>query len=114
MDGITVKYNTIIELMDCVRPCYDYSDWMWLDWYMQSMWRYVLSANYIQLINNGKNKGEVIYIDGRHKYLGNITGFINITQPGTTNKQLNFIYEGHEGNQVVMCTVKRLLSGKSY
>ena len=30
MDGITVKYNTVTELVDYVRPCYDYSDWMWL------------------------------------------------------------------------------------
>jgi len=28
MDGITVKYNTLIELMDYVGPCYNYNDWM--------------------------------------------------------------------------------------
>jgi hypothetical protein len=67
MDGIIVKYNTITELMDYVRPCYDYSDWMWLVWYMRSMRRYALAANYIQLINNDKNKGGAIYIDGRPK-----------------------------------------------
>jgi hypothetical protein len=30
MDGIIVKYNTITKLMDYVRPCYNYNDWMWL------------------------------------------------------------------------------------
>jgi hypothetical protein len=28
MDGIIVKYNTVTELMDYVRPCYNYNDWM--------------------------------------------------------------------------------------
>jgi hypothetical protein len=76
MDGIIVKYNTVTESMDYVRLCYNY---MWLVWYMRSMWRYALTANYIQLINEDKNKGETIYIDGRPKASGNITGFINST-----------------------------------
>jgi hypothetical protein len=79
MDGITVKYNSVIELMDYVRPCYGYNDWMLLVWYMRSMQRYALSTNYIQLVNNDKNKGATIYIDGRPKAFGNITGFINNT-----------------------------------
>jgi hypothetical protein len=79
MDGITVKYNTVTELMDYVRPCYNYNDWMWLVRYMRSMQRYALAANYIQLINNDKNKGATIYIDGRPKASGNIAGFINNT-----------------------------------
>ena len=28
MDGIIVKYNTVTELMDYVRPYYNYNDWM--------------------------------------------------------------------------------------
>jgi hypothetical protein len=79
MDGITVKYNTVTELMDYVRPCYNYNDWMRLVRYMRSMQRYALAANYIQLINKDKNKGATIYIDGRPKASGNIAGFINNT-----------------------------------
>jgi len=30
MDGITIKYNTIIELMNYVGLCYNYNDWMLL------------------------------------------------------------------------------------
>jgi hypothetical protein len=79
MDGIIVKYNTVTELMDYVEPCYNYNDWMWLVRYMQSMQRYALIANYIQLINKDKNKGATIYIDGSPKASSNITGFINNT-----------------------------------
>ena len=79
MDGITVKYNTVIELMDYVGPCYNYNDWMHSVRYMRSMQRYALTANYIQLINKDKNMGATIYIDGRPKTSGNITGFINST-----------------------------------
>jgi hypothetical protein len=79
MDGITVKYNTVTELMDYVGPYYDYSDWMRLVWYMQNMKRYALTANYIQLINNDKNKGVNIYIYGRPQASNNIAGFINNT-----------------------------------
>ena len=57
MDVIIVKYNIVIELMDYVRPCYNYNYWMWLVRYMWSMQRYALTANYIQLINKDKNKG---------------------------------------------------------
>ena len=63
--------------MDYAEPCYDYNDWILL--YMQNMWRYALNTNYIHLINNNKNKGATIYIDGRHKAYGNTVGFINIT-----------------------------------
>ena len=79
MDGITIKYNIVIELMDYVGPCYNYNDSMWMIWYMRSMWRYALVANYIQLINSNKNKGADIYIDGRLKASVNIAGFINST-----------------------------------
>jgi hypothetical protein len=30
----------------------------------------------------------------------------------TTNKQPNCIYEGHEENQVVMCTIKKIALGE--
>jgi hypothetical protein len=108
MDGIIVKYNTITELMDYVEPCYNYNDWMRLVWYMRSMQRYAIATNYIQLIKKDKNKGETIYIYGRPKASRNIIGFINNTQPGTTNKQLNCIYEGREENRVVLCTIKKI------
>jgi hypothetical protein len=96
MDRIIVKYNTLTELMDYVELCYNYNDWMRLVRYMRSMQRYELVANYIQLINKDKNKGETIYIDGRPKASNNIIGLINNTQPGTTNKKPNCIFEGHE------------------
>jgi hypothetical protein len=76
MDGITVKYNIVTELMDYVRTSYNYNVWMMLVLYMQ---RYTLAVNYIQLINNDKNKGVTIYIDGRPKVSKNITWFINKT-----------------------------------
>ena len=94
--------------MDYVGPCYDYNDWMWLVQYMQSMRRYALIANYIQLINNKKNKGKAIYIDGSPKASENIAAFRNNKKPGTTNKQPNCIYEGCEENQVVMCAIKKI------
>ena len=74
---------------------------------MQSMQRYTLTTNYIQLINNNKNKGGDIYIDGRPKDPDNI-GFINNTRPGTTNKQPNCIFEGREENRVVLCAIKNI------
>jgi hypothetical protein len=30
MDGIIVKYNTVTQLMDYIRPYYNYNDWMWV------------------------------------------------------------------------------------
>jgi hypothetical protein len=54
MDGIIVKYNTVTKFMDYVRSCYNYNDWMRVVWYMRSMQRYALAANYIQLINKYK------------------------------------------------------------
>ena len=79
---------------------------------MQSMRRYALSVNYIQLISSDRNKGENIYIDGRPKISGNIIGFINNTQPGTTNKEPNCIDEGCEENRVVMCAIKKIPLGE--
>jgi hypothetical protein len=70
------------------------------------MQRYALAANYIQLIHKDKNKGETIYIDGRPKYFDNIIGFLNNTRPGTTNKQLNCIYEGFKENRLVLVSFK--------
>ena len=99
--------------MDYVGPCYYYSDWMRLVWYMQSMKRFSLDANYTQLIKNDKNKGGAIYINGRPKSYGNITGFINSTWPRTINKKPNCIYEGPEGNHVVMCAIKKIALGEN-
>jgi hypothetical protein len=108
MDGIIVKYNTLTELMDYVRLCYNYNDWMQLVRYIRSMERYSLATNYIQLINKDKNKGGTIYIDGRPKAFTNIAGFINSTRSETTNKQTNCIFEGREENRVVLCAIKKI------
>jgi hypothetical protein len=48
------------------------------------------------------------YIVGRPKDSDNITGFINNTRLGTTNKQRNCIYEGCEENRVVLCAIKQI------
>ena len=76
------------------------------------MRRYALASNYIQLINNDKNKGATIYIDGRPKASDNIAGFINNTRPGTTNKQPDCIFEGHEEDRVVLCAIKKIALGE--
>lgn len=45
MDGIKVSYNEVIELMEYVGPCYDYSSWMQIVRYKNSMCRYALAEN---------------------------------------------------------------------
>lgn len=75
---------------------------------MQGMQRYVLATNYIQLRDNDDNKGPSIYIDVRPKALGNITGFINSAQLGTTNKQPNCIFEAREGSHVFICALRSI------
>ena len=73
--------------------------------YTRSMRRYGLSANYIQLKDKAQNKGATLYIDGRPKITGNIVEFINSTQPGSTLKQFNSIFEAREGNHVFVCAI---------
>ena len=53
------------------------------------MRRYGVAANYIQVKDNDKNKGVSMYIDGRPKATGDITGFINSTPPASTNEKPN-------------------------
>ena len=53
-----------------------------------------------------------MYIDGRPKASGNLVGFINSTQPGTTTKKSNFIFEGCEGNHIFVCTTKSIVAGE--
>ena len=53
-----------------------------------------------------------MYIDGRPKATWNIVGYINSTQPTTTNKQPNCIFQGHEVNRVFVCVVKSIVAGK--
>ena len=48
MDGIKVCYNKVFKLFKYVGPCYNYNDWMRIVWYIKSMHRYALLANYIQ------------------------------------------------------------------
>jgi hypothetical protein len=78
MDGIKVSYGTVTELMEYIRP-YKYNHWLMLVRYTQSMRRYGVAGNYIQLLDNNQNKGATMYIDGRPKATGNIAGFINST-----------------------------------
>ena len=112
MDGIKVGYDRCTKLMEYVGPSYNYSEWMHLVQYTQSMGRYGLSANYIQLKDNDQNKGATLYINGRPKATGNIVGFINSSQPGSAFKKPNCIFEGREGNHVFVCTIKSIDVGE--
>ena len=53
-----------------------------------------------------------MYIDGRPKETGNIAGFINSTQPGSTLKKPNYIFERREGNRVFICSIKSIVVGE--
>ena len=62
--------------------------------------------------DNVQNKGATLYIDGRPKTTGNIVGFINSTQRGSTVKKPNYIFEGHEQNHVFVCAIKSIVAGE--
>ena len=47
-----------------------------------------------------------MYIDGRIKEIGNIVGFINNSQPMSTNKWSNRIFKAGKGNHVFVCVIK--------
>ena len=51
-------------------------------------------------------------MDGRPKTIGNIAGFINSTQPGSTLKKPNYIFESCEGNGVFVCAIKSIAVGE--
>ena len=55
-----------------------------------------------------------MYIDGRPKAIGNIAGFINNTQPRSTLKKPNCIFEGHEGNCVFVCAIKSIAAWEEF
>ena len=112
MDGIKVGYDRCTKLMEYVGPYYNYSDWMHLVQYTWSMHRYGLSANYIQLKDKAQNKGATLYIGKRWKTTGNIAGFINSTQPRSTLKKPNCIFESRETNYVFVCAIKSITTGK--
>jgi hypothetical protein len=112
MDGIKVGYGTVTELMEYVGPLYKYNHWLMLVRYTQSMRRYGVAANYIQLLDNNQNKGATMYIDGRPKATGNIVGFINSTRPVATTKKLNCIFEAREGNRIFVCATKTIVPGE--
>jgi hypothetical protein len=112
MDDIKVRYGTVNELMEYVRPLYKYNHWLMLVRYTRSMQRYRVAANYIQLVDNNQNKGATMYIDGRPKPIGNIVGFINSTRLVETTKKPNFIFEGREGNRIFVCATKTIVPGE--
>jgi hypothetical protein len=109
MDDIKVNYGTVTELMEYVGLLYKYNHWLMLVQYTQSMWRYGVAANYIQLLDNNQNKWETMYIDGRTKATRNIVGFINSTRPVTKTKKLNCIFEACEGNRIFVCATKTIV-----
>ena len=51
-------------------------------------------------------------MDGRQKKTGNIAGFINSTQLGSTLKKPNCIFESHEGNRIFACAIKSIGAGE--
>ena len=72
------------------------------------MGRYGLLEHYLQLKDKFKNKGAMLYIDERPKATRNIAGFISSTQPCSTLKKPNYIFEGCEGNCVFVCAIKSI------
>ena len=62
--------------------------------------------------DKAQNKEATMYMDGRPKTTGNIAGFINSTQPGSTLKQPNCIFESCEGNRVSVCVIKSIAIGE--
>jgi hypothetical protein len=42
MDGIKVSYKNVVELMEYVGHCYDYSNWMHIVRYKKCIFRYAL------------------------------------------------------------------------
>ena len=79
---------------------------------MQSMQRYRVAANYIQLVDNNQNKGASMYSDGRPKATGNNVGFTNSTRLVATTKKLNCIFEACEGNCIFICATKTIVLGE--
>ena len=69
-------------------------------------------SNYTEQRDNDKNKGVIMYIDRWPKAWRNIVGFMNNTWPGTTNKQPNYIFEGHERNHLLVCAIKSIVLGE--
>ena len=61
MDEINVFDDRITKLMEYVRPCYNYRDWMKPVQYTRGMRIYGVAANYIQLRDNDRNKGGSMY-----------------------------------------------------
>ena len=51
-------------------------------------------------------------MDRSPKTSGNIARFINSTQPGSTLKQPNCIFESREGNHVFVCAIKSIAAGE--
>ena len=76
------------------------------------MHSYGLSTNYLLLKDKDQNKGATLYIDERPKKTRNIARFINSTQPGSTHKQPNCIFEAREGNRVFVCAIKSIVVGE--
>ena len=66
----------------------------------------------LHLKDKDQNKGATLYIDERAKATRNIVRFINNTQPGSTLKKPNCIFEGHEGKHVFLCAIKSISAGK--
>ena len=53
-----------------------------------------------------------MYMDERPKTTSNIAGFINNTQPRSTLKKPNYIFESHDGNRVFVCAIKSIAAGE--
>ena len=73
---------------------------------------YAIAANYIQLAEHNKNKGETMYIDGRPKASENVARFVNSTWPVTTSKKPNCEFEGCKEHHIFLCATKTILTGE--
>jgi hypothetical protein len=67
MDCIKVYDDRLNELIEYVRPCYNYTYWIQLVQYTKSMRRYDVDENYIELKQKYHNKAELVYIDRKPK-----------------------------------------------
>ena len=73
---------------------------------------YALPPNYIKCKQNDQSKSLAMHIDGRLKAIGNIVGFVIFSQPMSTNKWSNYIFETRKGNYVFVFTIKSISAGE--
>lgn len=59
---------------------------------------------------NNQHKGHSIYIDERPKSSVDVSKFINCSCPRSMNKLRNCMFEGRDGNRVVVSAIKPIVA----